>query len=64
MAVVETERHGQILVVRMNRPERLNALNHEMRTRWPRPGPSSVTMTGSMWRSLPGLDGAFAPART
>jgi enoyl-CoA hydratase/carnithine racemase len=33
MPVVETERHGQILVVRMNRPERLNALNHEMRTR-------------------------------
>ncbi len=33
MAVVETERQGQILVVRMNRPERLNALNHEMRTR-------------------------------
>ena len=32
MAVVETEEHGQILVVRMNRPERLNALNHEMRT--------------------------------
>src|ERR1700720_1423900 len=32
MAVVETERHGQILVVRMNRPERLNALNQEMRT--------------------------------
>src|SRR5579864_8247228 len=32
MAVVETERHGEILVVRMNRPERLNALNHEMRT--------------------------------
>jgi enoyl-CoA hydratase/carnithine racemase len=32
MAVVETERHGQVLVVRMNRPERLNALNHEMRT--------------------------------
>src|SRR5246127_2190152 len=31
MAVVETERHGQVLVVRMNRPERLNALNHEMR---------------------------------
>ena len=31
MSVVETERHGQILVVRMNRPERLNALNHEMR---------------------------------
>lgn len=32
MAVVETERHGQILVVRMNRPERMNALNHEIRT--------------------------------
>ena len=33
MNVVETEEHGQVLVVRMNRPERLNALNHEMRTR-------------------------------
>ena len=33
MAVVETERHGQVLVVRMNRPERLNALNQDMRTR-------------------------------
>src|SRR6201998_2640249 len=32
MPVVETERQGQILVVRMNRPERLNALNHELRT--------------------------------
>src|SRR5262245_41492510 len=31
MAVVETERNGQVLVVRMNRPERLNALNTEMR---------------------------------
>ena len=31
MAVVETERHGQVLVVRLNRPERLNALNHELR---------------------------------
>jgi enoyl-CoA hydratase/carnithine racemase len=31
MAVVETERHGQVLVIRMNRPERLNALNTEMR---------------------------------
>ena len=27
MAVVETEHHGQILVVRMNRPERLNAIS-------------------------------------
>jgi enoyl-CoA hydratase/carnithine racemase len=33
MAVVETEEHGQILVVRMNRPERLNALNQEMRAK-------------------------------
>ena len=32
MAVVETERKGQVLVVRMNRPDRLNALNTEMRT--------------------------------
>jgi len=31
MAVVETERHGQVLVIRMNRPESLNALNTEMR---------------------------------
>src|ERR1700743_1665472 len=32
MAVVETERHGQIFVVRLNRPERLNALSHELRS--------------------------------
>ncbi len=32
MAVVETERRGQVFIVRMNRPERLNALNTEMRT--------------------------------
>lgn len=31
MAVVETETHGQTLVVRMNRPERLNALNTDLR---------------------------------
>lgn len=31
MSVVETETHGQVLVVRMNRPERLNALNSELR---------------------------------
>jgi enoyl-CoA hydratase/carnithine racemase len=30
MAVVETERHGQTLIVRMNRPERLNALSADM----------------------------------
>jgi len=32
MAVVEAKRHGRVLVVRMNRPERLNALSHEMRS--------------------------------
>jgi len=31
MTVVETERRGQVLIVRMNRPEHLNALNTEMR---------------------------------
>ncbi len=32
MPVVETERHGQIFVVRINRPERLNALGLEIRS--------------------------------
>ena len=32
MATVEIETHGQTLIVRMNRPKSLNALNHEMRT--------------------------------
>jgi enoyl-CoA hydratase/carnithine racemase len=32
MGVVETERHGPVLVVRMNRPDQLNALNLELRT--------------------------------
>jgi len=31
MAIVETERHGQVMVIRMNRPERLNALGQEIR---------------------------------
>ena len=31
MAVVETERHREIFIIRMNRPERLNALNHDLR---------------------------------
>jgi len=31
MSYVETERDGQILVVRLNRPERMNALGSEMR---------------------------------
>src|SRR5437764_9109925 len=33
MAVIETERHGHIVGMGMTRPERLNALNLEMRTR-------------------------------
>ena len=32
MAFVETERRGQVMVVRMNRPERLNALSQDLRT--------------------------------
>jgi len=32
MAIVETERRGQVMVIRMNRPERLNALGQELRT--------------------------------
>src|SRR5712692_7709501 len=32
MAFVETERQGQVMVVRMNRPERMNALGHDLRT--------------------------------
>src|SRR5207244_2813199 len=31
MAVVEAERRGQVMVIRMNRPERLNALGQELR---------------------------------
>jgi enoyl-CoA hydratase/carnithine racemase len=33
LPVLETETHGQTLIVRMNRPERLNALNFELRTK-------------------------------
>jgi len=32
MGFVETERQGQVLVVRMNRPERMNALGQELRS--------------------------------
>jgi enoyl-CoA hydratase/carnithine racemase len=32
MAVVETELHGQIMLIRLNRPERMNALGAELRT--------------------------------
>lgn len=33
MSVLETEKQGQIFVVRMNRPEVLNALNYELRVK-------------------------------
>ncbi len=33
MAVVETERHGAIVLVRLNRPERLNAMGTELRAK-------------------------------
>ena len=32
MGIVETERHGGITIIRMNRPERLNALGNELRS--------------------------------
>jgi enoyl-CoA hydratase/carnithine racemase len=32
MGFVETERRGQVFVISMNRPERLNALGHELRS--------------------------------
>src|SRR5438309_8717114 len=51
MAVVETERLGQILVVRRTRPERLNALNQEMRSR--------LAETWSEFRHDDGLDVAI-----
>lgn len=31
MAFVETERHGQIMIVRLNRPERMNAMGSDLR---------------------------------
>ena len=51
MAVVETERHGQVLVVRMNRPERLNAMNRELRER--------LAETWIMFRNDPDLEVAI-----
>ena len=51
MAVVETERHGQILVVRMNRPERLNAMGREMM--------GMLADTWTMFRKSPDLEVAI-----
>ena len=31
MSVVNTERHGQIMLIQMNRPERMNAIGAEMK---------------------------------
>ena len=51
MAVVETEQHGQVLVVRMNRPERLNALNRALREK--------LAETWTAFRSDPDLEVAI-----
>ena len=32
MSLVETEKQGQVLIVSINRPERLNALGYQIRT--------------------------------
>jgi enoyl-CoA hydratase/carnithine racemase len=32
MAIVETEKHGEVTVIRMNRPDKLNAMNGELLT--------------------------------
>jgi hypothetical protein len=64
MSVLEIERADGIMVLRMNRPERLNALNPELRGAWPRRGRNFATAAISRSRSSPGQGGAFAPART
>jgi len=64
MAVVETERHGQILVVRMNRPERLNALNLEMRTHLAEAWTEFRRDDQLDVAIFTGAGRAFAPART
>ncbi len=51
MAVLETETHGQILILRMNRPQRLNALNTELR--------QSLAETWTMFRDSPDLEVAI-----
>ncbi len=51
MAIVETEQHGQILVVQMNRPERLNAMNRVLR--------EDLARTWTMFRNDPHLEVAI-----
>ena len=46
MAFVETERHGQVMVIRMNRPERLNALGRDL-----------LMALGEAWREFRDDDG-------
>ena len=64
MAVVETERNGQVLIVRMNRPERLNALNAEMRQRLAETWTEFRHRKSWRWRSSPAPVAASAPERT
>ncbi|MBH68397.1 MAG: hypothetical protein CMM58_08595 [Rhodospirillaceae bacterium] len=51
MAVVETEQHGQIFVIRMNRPERLNAMGRELM--------ESLAENWNMFRKSPNLEVAI-----
>ena len=55
MAFVETERHGQVMVIRMNRPERLNALGQELRTGLAEAWCEFRTATSSKWPCSLGL---------
>ena len=55
MAVLETETHGAILVLRMNRPERLNALNTELR--------EAMAATWAMFRESRDLEVAIGVNR-
>ena len=58
MSVVETERQGQIMTIRLNRPERMNAMGYEL--------PSRSSATTQSWRLLysPVPVAPFVPART
>ena len=51
MAIVETEQHGQIFVIRMNRPERLNAMGKELR--------EHLAQQWTMFRKNPDLEVAI-----
>ena len=51
MAIVETEQHGKIFVIRMNRPERLNAMGKELR--------EQLAQQWSLFRKNPDLEVAI-----